>query len=642
MNKAQEHAKQENGELRFFDAQWYLAQNPDVAALNVDALQHFMEQGWREGRNPSRHFDVKKYIETYPEILDVNMHPFWHMRFCIHNDNLADLQFPVQCQNVIHTFSADARRKTAKRAVVFAAFLRDGVIAPYILYYLRGLKKISDYIVFIADSPILPDELKKLAPFVQYVACERHKEYDFGSYKRGIQFLDQAIGLENIEELVLCNDSCIGPVVPFEEMFQTMGKRELDFWGITLSVEIVEHLQSFFLVFRNQVLKHKVFLELFEGMHEGIRRNTVIIKYELPLAKKLCRVGFRSDIYLPIPSRNETILRGLRDRNPTKAPCFLLENHSPLIKLQSLHDMQMNYEGLTKTRQLLAQYNPDLARLIDAHLEARARSGRKNPLPMKYVSKDAYADFICMQNEVMNYRANNPLVCEKFPESQIMHQYLDGLRGVEIGASSQNSFGLERTSSFYMNVDYKAEHEDFWQKGSVHTPAQVNVVALGDALPFRSDSLDYVINSYVLEHFFDPIKAVKEWFRIVKKGGYVALIVPHKDRTFDRQRAVTPLQELYDRHEGRLKIEDFAYCEWEHASYSNPLPRKYLTIIKDGIAPEGYKAIKTDAGAAHCHLSVWTTESFLDLCRAMHWNVVECHTVDDKIGNGFLCILQKL
>jgi ubiquinone/menaquinone biosynthesis C-methylase UbiE len=49
--------------------------------------------------------------------------------------------------------------------------------------------------------------------------------------------------------------------------------------------------------------------------------------------------------------------------------------------------------------------------------------------------------------------------------------------------------------------------------------AKVHIVAWGDRLPFTNESVDFVINFHVLEHFFDPIKAIQEWLRVVKKGG---------------------------------------------------------------------------------------------------------------------------
>lgn len=36
-----------------FDAEWYLAANPDVASKGIDPLQHFQQYGIREGRAPN-------------------------------------------------------------------------------------------------------------------------------------------------------------------------------------------------------------------------------------------------------------------------------------------------------------------------------------------------------------------------------------------------------------------------------------------------------------------------------------------------------------------------------------------------------------------------------------------------------------
>jgi hypothetical protein len=46
-----------------FDPEWYLAENPDVAELGVDPFEHFIQYGWREGRNPHPMFDVRWFLE---------------------------------------------------------------------------------------------------------------------------------------------------------------------------------------------------------------------------------------------------------------------------------------------------------------------------------------------------------------------------------------------------------------------------------------------------------------------------------------------------------------------------------------------------------------------------------------------------
>lgn len=51
----------------------------------------------------------------------------------------------------------------------------------------------------------------------------------------------------------------------------------------------------------------------------------------------------------------------------------------------------------------------------------------------------------------------------------------------------------------------------------------------GIHLPFEDNSQDYVYSSHCLEHIYDYVKAIKEWYRVVKVGGYIVTVVPHRD-----------------------------------------------------------------------------------------------------------------
>ena len=61
-----------------FDAAYYLAHNPDVAAAGVDPYLHFQLFGWKEGRNPSALFDVHFYLTQNPDIAAANVNPLLH------------------------------------------------------------------------------------------------------------------------------------------------------------------------------------------------------------------------------------------------------------------------------------------------------------------------------------------------------------------------------------------------------------------------------------------------------------------------------------------------------------------------------------------------------------------------------------
>jgi SAM-dependent methyltransferase len=103
----------------------------------------------------------------------------------------------------------------------------------------------------------------------------------------------------------------------------------------------------------------------------------------------------------------------------------------------------------------------------------------------------------------------------------------------------------------------------------------------------------------VIEHFPDPIKALKEWYRVVKPGGYLYIIAPHKERTFDNERSRSTLAELIERHE-------------------------------TGKVPE----------TLNDHCSVWITEDFVELIRWLGWNILHVQDTDDKVGNGFAVVVH--
>lgn len=52
-----------------FDAAFYLATNPDVAAAGIDPLTHWQTTGWREGRDPNSGFDTRFYVAGLTEPL---------------------------------------------------------------------------------------------------------------------------------------------------------------------------------------------------------------------------------------------------------------------------------------------------------------------------------------------------------------------------------------------------------------------------------------------------------------------------------------------------------------------------------------------------------------------------------------------
>jgi glycosyltransferase involved in cell wall biosynthesis len=61
-----------------FSTTYYLSLNPELALRPEEAVHHYCEHGWREGRNPSSEFDTRYYLDIYADIRNAGINPFWH------------------------------------------------------------------------------------------------------------------------------------------------------------------------------------------------------------------------------------------------------------------------------------------------------------------------------------------------------------------------------------------------------------------------------------------------------------------------------------------------------------------------------------------------------------------------------------
>jgi SAM-dependent methyltransferase len=75
------------------------------------------------------------------------------------------------------------------------------------------------------------------------------------------------------------------------------------------------------------------------------------------------------------------------------------------------------------------------------------------------------------------------------------------------------------------------------------------------------DAYDAVLASHVLEHLANPLGALAEWRRVVRPGGHILLIVPHRDGTFDHQRPVTSLAHLREDAEHQTGEDDLTHLQ---------------------------------------------------------------------------------
>lgn len=70
--------------------------------------------------------------------------------------------------------------------------------------------------------------------------------------------------------------------------------------------------------------------------------------------------------------------------------------------------------------------------------------------------------------------------------------------------------------------------------GKQEWPSIANAVFDIENLPFKDETIDTIISFHTIEHLKDPLHAIKDWYRCLKKGGHLLIIVPDTEFTFGK------------------------------------------------------------------------------------------------------------
>jgi SAM-dependent methyltransferase len=132
--------------------------------------------------------------------------------------------------------------------------------------------------------------------------------------------------------------------------------------------------------------------------------------------------------------------------------------------------------------------------------------------------------------------------------------------GIEIGGPStvfRNWYNIPIYDRIAVldNCDFSqsttwATHEERYQFSKRRSP--------GFAYFCEGSDLHSVHN---LEHFANPVRALKEWQRVVKSGGHIVLVLPHYAMTFDCRRSVTSVNHMLEDYERQVGEDDLTHLD---------------------------------------------------------------------------------
>lgn len=228
-------------------------------------------------------------------------------------------------------------KKDTTRVILYFMYDKDGIVDDYVIYMLKSLKKVSGEILVVFNGKVSDAGRKKLEDVCVGLLERENEGFDVWAYKTGIEYY----GFEKLvqyDELIMMNHTIMGPVFPLEEMFDAMGQKDLDFWGITKFHEysagdpfgticygyIPEHIQSHFIAVRQRLLKSKDFQDYWREMPKINNYLEAVGFHEAIFTKKFADMGYKWDVYSDLGdfSHNPIICAPRELFEKTRCPIF--------------------------------------------------------------------------------------------------------------------------------------------------------------------------------------------------------------------------------------------------------------------------------------------------------------------------------
>jgi rhamnosyltransferase len=195
-----------------------------------------------------------------------------------------------------------------KRAAVYVIYDKDGIVDNYVTYMLRELLKVCEKLVVVCNGKLSDEGRPVLGEITDDIVVRENIGFDVWGYKTGIEYIGWD-SLSQYDELILMNDSVFGPIYPLEPVFDEMGQRGLDFWGITKHGEFKnvdgltesgifpEHIQSYFFAFGNRMIQHPEFKKYWDTLRNFKSWNETVSFFESQFTKHFADFGLTWAVY---------------------------------------------------------------------------------------------------------------------------------------------------------------------------------------------------------------------------------------------------------------------------------------------------------------------------------------------------------
>ena len=99
-----------------FDSEYYLENNEDVKNAKMDPIKHYLQFGWKEGRNPSAEFNGNEYLNKRPDVRVAGICPLVHYLKFGKNE---DLSFLFEKAQILESKNKTLEKKLNEKSIEF-------------------------------------------------------------------------------------------------------------------------------------------------------------------------------------------------------------------------------------------------------------------------------------------------------------------------------------------------------------------------------------------------------------------------------------------------------------------------------------------------------------------------------------------
>ncbi|WP_148881260.1 rhamnan synthesis F family protein [Streptococcus sp. Marseille-P7376] len=226
-----------------------------------------------------------------------------------------------------------------ERILLYVHFNKYKRVSNHVFYQLEQLNPLFSKILFISNSYIEEAIKKKLHDEfgISNVLERDNQGYDFAAWRDGMS----AIGFEELktyDSLTLMNDTCFGPLWDLEAIYKRFeDDTQVDFWGMTnfrKTKYFEEHLQSYFVTFKQQILRSISFQEFWEQVKDFTDVQDVIDHYETKFTQYFTEAGFTYQA--AFDTRLEEAADLIHPDFTYYKPFTILEKKVPFLKVKAI------------------------------------------------------------------------------------------------------------------------------------------------------------------------------------------------------------------------------------------------------------------------------------------------------------------